>query len=252
MANLDTLLSKNEERPDQKIQRNTSTQVRREFYLKDGDSLYVTGIQDDTEQERYLLDCKMTTWRADGGRWTSRFNHESIDMSDVPLEANTRSRLMLWVYVHYVEHKTAQNKDGSWRYGADSWEKIPLHQTKSYVYREQINDYKIVELPYSLKDAIIDAVMENDSRLDNAVFKLSRTGEERDTRYNFNITRKDMQIPTDKLKEQSSLPSLEEYFLEKSGVTLPKQDSQFDFSNPFESNAITSEEEQEESIDELF
>ena len=109
-----------------------------------------------------------------------------------------------------------------------------------------------MELPYSLKDAIIDAVMENDSRLDTAVFKLSRTGEERDTRYNFNITRKDMEIPSDKIKLQSSLPSLEEYFLEKSGASLPKKDSQFDFSNPFESNPINSEEEQQESIDELF
>ena len=220
--------------------------------MKDGDSLYVTGIHDDNDQENYLLQCKMTTWRNQDGRWISRFNHDKINMSDVPQEATTRNRLLLWLYIHYIEHKTAQNLDGSWKYGSDSWEKFPLPQTKSYIFRENIDDYKIIELPATVLDSIIDAISENDQRLDKGVFKLSRNGAGTDTRYNFNITRKDIEISKDKVNEVSSLPSLEEYFLEKNGVDILKKESQFDFSNPFESNPINSEEEQQEAIDELF
>ena len=139
MANLDTLLSKHTEKETQRPQRKVeSSQIRRELYLKDGDSLYVTGIHDDNDQENYLLQCKMTTWRNQDGRWISRFNHDKINMSDVPQEATTRNRLLLWLYIHYIEHKTAQNLDGSWKYGSDSWEKFPLPQTKSYIFRENI------------------------------------------------------------------------------------------------------------------
>ena len=234
MANLDTILSQNLNEDTKRTQTTFSTQDRKELYLKDGDSLYITGIQDDMEQQNYFLMCKMSTWRTDEGKWVSRFNHDSVDMSDVPPEASTRSRLLLWVYVHYMEHKNAQNRDGSWRYGADSWEKIPVQQTKNYIYREQLNEYKIVELPYSLKDAIIDSIQENDSRLDKGVFKLSRTGEGLDTRYNFGITRREMEITDDKKQEQKTLVPLETYFLEKNGISQKSLKSKFDFSNPFE------------------
>ena len=52
MANLDTLLSKNEERPDQKIQRNTSPQVRREFYIKD--AVFTFDIQNNISYKYYI------------------------------------------------------------------------------------------------------------------------------------------------------------------------------------------------------
>ncbi len=102
----------------------------------------------------------------------------------------------------------------------DDWVEIEGPSGKK-MYREDVNDFRIVSLGFGMRDAtwnqLVDCYSDWGS-LNKGVIRFKRTGTGMyDTSYQIVATPKTDVIPEDRQKEIKDLPAIKSYFLERYG-----------------------------------
>tara|TARA_Y100000004_G_scaffold137992_1_gene156420 strand:+ start:6799 stop:7482 length:684 start_codon:yes stop_codon:yes gene_type:complete len=182
----------------------------KEIWLKDGDQVFATPVATGEDNDANLDELYLYTFQV-GKRWTNVLKAEGVDTSGVPEDANISHKFALWVYVYNIIHTEKR---------VDDWEEIEGPSGKK-MYREDVNDYRIVSLGFGMRDATWNQLVDchNDlNGLNKGVLRFKRTGVGRyDTSYQIIATPKTDVIPEDRQKEIKDLPTIKDYFMERYG-----------------------------------
>tara|TARA_R110001583_G_scaffold69913_7_gene198089 strand:- start:1050 stop:1727 length:678 start_codon:yes stop_codon:yes gene_type:complete len=184
----------------------------REVWLKDGDQLFLTSVATGEENDKFLDEIYLYTFRV-GNRWTNLIKDEKVDTSGVPEDARPSHKFAFWAYVHNIIHSEKRSED---------WMEIEGPAGKK-VFREDINDFRIVPLGFGRSDHVWNQLVDVYSdwgALNKGVLRIKRTGAGAfDTSYSITATPKIDEIPADKVKETEELPLIKDYYLERYGNT---------------------------------
>ena len=182
----------------------------REIWFRDGDQAFVTSVATGADDDVLLDEISLYTFRS-GTRFVNLLNEYGIDLSSVPGDVRPSRKFAFWTYVHEIIH--GERRD-------DSWEAIDGPGGRK-MYKEVVNDYKIVCLGFGRNDylwnQLVDVFNDWDS-LDKGVMRIKRTGAGLDTSYAIATTARDSEIPADALMAKDDLPPIKEYFRERYGA----------------------------------
>ena len=182
----------------------------KEVWLKDGDQIFATSVATGEDNDANLDDLYLYTFQV-GNNWTNVIKAEGVDTSGVPEDTSLSHKFALWVYVYNIVHTSKK---------VDDWIEIEGPSGKK-MYREDVNDFRIVSLGFGMRDAtwnqLVDCYSDWGS-LNKGVIRFKRTGTGRyDTSYQIVATPKTDEIPEDRQKEIKDLPAIKSYFLERYG-----------------------------------
>jgi len=189
----------------------------RELWFKDGDQVFFTSVATGEENDNLLDDLYVYTFRV-GNRWTNVLRDDSVDTSTVPDDVRPSHKFAFWVYVYHVFHNERRN---------DEWVEVEGTAGKKF-FKEEVNDFRIISLGFGRSDYVWNQLVEVYSDwggLNKGVIRVKRTGSGAyDTSYSITATPRKDEIPSEKVEEVQSLPTIKEYFLERYG-TPPEADS---------------------------
>ena len=198
---------RNEERPEVK-----------EIWFKDGDQAFLTSVATGEENDTLLDDLYLYIYRV-GNRWTNVLQDDRVDLTNVPDDVRPSHRFAFWAYVYHVIHTEKRQ---------DSWEEVEGPAGKR-MYREDINDFRIVSLGFGRSDYVWNQLVDvysDWSSLDKGVIRVKRTGTGAyDTSYQITATPKKDEIPSEKEAESLKLPAVKEYFFDRYG-NAPKAEEE--------------------------
>ena len=162
----------------------------REIWFRDGDQAFVTSVATGADDDVLLDEISLYTFRS-GTRFVNLLNEDGVDLSSVPGDVRP-------------SRKFAFDGPGGRK-----------------MYKEVVNDYKIVCLGFGRNDylwnQLVDVFNDWDS-LDKGVMRIKRTGAGLDTSYAIATTARDSEIPADALMAKDDLPPIKEYFRERYGA----------------------------------
>jgi len=184
----------------------------REVWLKDGDQLFLTSVATGAENDIFLDEIYLYTFRV-GNRWTNLIKDEKVDTSGVPEDTRASHKFAFWAYIHEIIHTEKRS---------DEWIEIEGPAGKK-VYKEEVNDFRIISLGFGRSDYVWNQLVDVYSdwgALNKGVLRIKRTGQGAyDTSYSITATPKTDEMPADKEKETSELPLIKDYYLERYGNT---------------------------------
>ena len=184
----------------------------RELWLKDGDQVFLTSIATGDENDIFLDEFYLYTFRV-GNRWTNLLRDERVDTSEVPDDTRPSHKFAFWSYVYSVIHLEKKNPD---------WEEVEGPGGKK-VFKETINDFKVIALAFGRGDYLWNQLVDVYSdwgTLNKGVIRIKRTGAGAyDTSYSIGATPKKDEIPEDKVGDVKDLPTIREYFFERYGAS---------------------------------
>tara|TARA_Y100000593_G_C4267820_1_gene315748 strand:+ start:486 stop:1163 length:678 start_codon:yes stop_codon:yes gene_type:complete len=182
----------------------------KEIWLKDGDQVFLTSAATGNEEDTLLDEIYMYTFR-NGTGWANVLKDDRVDTSGVPEDVRPSHKFVFWAYVYNIIHTEKRN---------DEWEEIEGPAGKR-MYRETINDFRIIPLSFGRGDYIWNMLVDIYSDwngLNNGVMKIKRSGTGAyDTSYQITATPKKDEIPNDKITEIGSLPPVKDYYFERYG-----------------------------------
>ena len=207
--------------------------VSREIWLKDGDQVFLTSIATGAEDDTFMDELYLFTFRV-GTRWTNLLKDERVDASCVPDENQRPThKFAFWAYVHCIMHTTRRN---------DSWVEVEGPGGRK-MFREDVNDYKIIPLNFGLRQYIWNQfvdVYSDWNGLDKGVMRIKRTGSgQYDTSYSIATTARTEEIPEDRRAEAQELPTIKDYYFDTYGT-------------PPNVEAVTSSSSEDNDTDLLF
>ena len=183
----------------------------RELWFKDGDQVFLSSIATGAENDKFLDEIYLYTLRIGNG-FTNVLKDDRVDTSAIPSENYPSHKFAVWAYVHNVIHTEKRN---------DTWEEVEGPAGKK-VYREDVNDFKIISLNFGRSDYIWNQLVDVYSdwgALNKGVIRVKRTGQGMyDTSYSITATPKSEKIPEEKMAEVDSLPLIKDYFFERYGT----------------------------------
>ena len=183
----------------------------RELWFRDGDQVFISSIATGAEDDKFLDELYLYTLRI-GNRFTNVLKDDREDTSAIPDENRPSHKFAIWVYAHNVIHTEKRN---------DDWVETEGPAGKK-MYREDINDFRIISLGFGRSDYIWNQLVDVYSdwgALNKGVVRIKRTGQGMyDTSYSITATPKQDIIPEDKTSEINELPVLKDYFFERYGT----------------------------------
>tara|TARA_R110000765_G_scaffold230389_2_gene333802 strand:+ start:3118 stop:3819 length:702 start_codon:yes stop_codon:yes gene_type:complete len=186
----------------------------REIWFKDGDQVFLSSVATGDENDTLLDDLYVYTFRV-GNRWTNILKDDSVDASSVPADTRPSHKFAFWAYVHSIIHAEKRN---------DTWEEIEGPNGRR-MFRENVNDYKIISLGFGRSDYVWNQLVEVYSdwgALNKGVIRIKRSGTGAyDTSYAITATPRPEEVPSDRVAEVDELPTVREYFFERYGNPPP-------------------------------
>jgi len=190
-----------------------AVQPFREIWFRDGDQAFVTSVATGEDNDINLDEISLYTFRH-GSRFVNLLNEDGVDLSVVPHDSRPSRKFAFWAYVHEIIH--SEKRQESW---------VEIQQNKSTgkkMFKEEVDDYKIVCLGFGRNDIVWNQLVEvyNDwDSLDKGVMRVRRTGAGmRDTSYSISASPRNVEIPEDRVAEQADLPPIKEYYRERYGA----------------------------------
>lgn len=192
-------------REDTRPQPNSRTSVpNKEIWFKDGDQAFVTSVATGEQDDKYLDEIEMYTFRH-GNRFANLLKDDDVDLSLVPSDSRPQRKFAFWAYVHEIIHTTKRK---------DDWEEVEGPSGKK-IFKEAINDHKIICLTFGRNDYLFSQLVDvyNDwGSLNKGVIRIKRTGTGMyDTSYTIAATARTAEAP----KMDEELPTIKEYFKER-------------------------------------
>ena len=184
----------------------------RELWFRDGDQACLSSIATGDENDKHMDEINLYTFRM-GNRWINLLKHETVDNSIVPEGTRASNKFTFWAFVHRVIHLDRLN---------DDWAAVEGPGGKM-MYREDINDYRIITLGFGRNDYVWDqlsGIYSDWGGLDKGVIRIKRSGAGLETSYTLSATPQTEEIPADKKAEMTELPVLKEYYLERYGKNI--------------------------------
>ena len=184
---------------------NSRTSVpNKEIWFKDGDQAFVTSVATGSEDDKYLDEIEMYTFR-NGNRFANLLKDDDVDLSVVPADTRPSHKFAFWAYVHEIIHASKRE---------DSWEEMEGPSGKK-MFKETVNDHKILCLTFGRNDYLWNQLVDvyNDwGSLNKGVMRVKRTGTGMyDTSYTIAVTARTM----DAITPETDLPTIKEYFKER-------------------------------------
>ena len=171
-----------------------------------------------------MYELYLYTYRS-GTRWINLLSDDGIDTSMVPEDSRPSHKFAFWGYVHEVLHTDKRD---------DTWEEIAGPGGKK-MYKEEINDFRIIPLGFGRSDYIWNQLVDVYSdwgQLDKGVIRIKRTGSGAyDTSYAITATPRDTEIPEIKLTEVTDIPAIKQYYLERYSDVPTTESTGFDKSS---------------------
>ena len=192
-----------------------------EIYFKDGDQAFIEPIATGHEDDKYFDAIEMYTWSNEQGRgFHNLLKHTQIDDSVVPDDTTASHKFAFWGYVIDIFHGqlTERGREAGWE---------PIEDpTGKRIYREIVNDFKVVSLSYGRNEYVFNQLYDiyNDwGALNKGIIRIKRTGAGmQDTSYTIAATTRQPQAP----EADNTLPTIEEYFVERYGEIWQPQNAQ--------------------------
>jgi hypothetical protein len=184
----------------------------REVWFKDGDQVFLSSIATGNEEDRFMDEINLYTFRM-GNRWINLLKDETVDDSIVPEGTRASNKFAFWAYVHRIVHLDRLN---------DDWTAVEGPGGKM-MYREDINDFRIVSLGFGRNDYVWDqlsGIYSDWGGLDKGVIRIKRSGAGLETSYTLSATPQTEEIPEERKAEITELPLVKEYFLERYGKNI--------------------------------
>jgi len=182
----------------------------REIWFRDGDQAFLSAVATGEEGDANLDELYMYTYNS-GNRWVNLLDDGDVDKSGIPDNVRPSHKFAFWAYVHEIIHSERR---------VDEWEVIQGPGGKK-MYRETINDFRIVSLTFGRSDYIWNQLVDiyNDwSGLNKGVMRIKRTGTGMfDTSYQLAATARQEEIPEDEQEKIADLPTVKEYFKSRYG-----------------------------------
>jgi hypothetical protein len=196
------------------LQRPQTTQTStpsQEIYLKDGDQAFLQAAATGEDNDKYFDQVQMYTWDREGGGLNNLLFHDTVDDSIVPADQSPTAKFAFWAYIFEVYHATLTER------GREAgWERIEDPSGKQ-IYKETVDAFKIIHLSYGRNNYVFNQLTDiyNDwGILNKGVMRIKRTGAGMtDTSYTIAPTTRELKAP----EVGDTLPSIEEYFLERYG-----------------------------------
>jgi hypothetical protein len=183
----------------------------RELWFRDGDQVFLSSIATGSEEDKFLDEIYLYTLRIGNG-FTNVLKDDRVDTSAIPDENRPSHKFAVWAYIHNVIHTEKRN---------DDWVEVEGPAGKK-MYREDINDFRIISLSFGRSDYIWNQLVDVYSdwgALNKGVIRIKRTGQGMyDTSYSITGTPKTDKIPEDKMSEVDDLPLIKDYFFDRYGV----------------------------------
>ena len=183
----------------------------RELWFREGDQVFMTSVATGSENDKFLDEIYLYTLRIGNG-FTNVLKDDRVDTSAIPDENRPSHKFAIWAYVYNVIHTEKRN---------DDWVETEGPAGKK-MYREDINDFRIISLGFGRSDYIWNQLVDVYSdwgALNKGVVRIKRTGQGMyDTSYSITATPKQDIIPEDKTSEINELPVLKDYFFERYGT----------------------------------
>lgn len=204
-------IAKIRQRMDDTRSGNTTFAPGKEVWLKDGEQMFISSVATGDPDDLMLDDFRMYTFRKDN-RWTSVLQDDAVDQSEVPSDVNASKKFAFWAFVYEIIHEEKKN---------DEWEAIQQQGSNKQMFKETVNDFRIIALSFGRNGYIwnqLEEVYEDwGNRLDKGIIRIKRTGAGLDTAYSISGTSRELEIPEDKMAEIEELDSIKEYFLSHYG-----------------------------------
>jgi hypothetical protein len=184
----------------------------REVWFKDGDQVFLSSIATGHDEDKFIDEIKLYTFRM-GNRWINLLKHDTVDDSIVPEDTRPSSKFAFWSYVHRIIHLDKLN---------DDWAAVEGPGGKM-MYREDINDFRIVSLGFGRNDYVWDqlsGIYSDWGGLDKGVIRIKRSGAGLETSYTLSATPQTEEIPSERKAEIAELPLVKDYFLERYGKNI--------------------------------
>ena len=199
-------------RIDRRTSSETSAELRKELWFKDGDQAFMSIVATGDEDDPKLADYWMYTFNEEG-RWNSVLGGTSGPLAPVPEGTRPSHRFGFWAFVHDVLHTERR---------VDTWEPVEGPSGRK-LYRENVDDFKIVPLAFGRSNYIWNQLVDvyNDwGALNKGVVRVRRTGSGmQDTSYTVVVSPRELDIPSDKIAEIDDLVPVIDYMNERYGVS---------------------------------
>ena len=188
----------------------------RELWFREGDQVFLSSLATGSEDDKFLDDFDLYTLRVGNG-FTNVLKDPRVDTSAIPEENRPSHKFAMWAFVHNVIHTEKRT---------DEWEEVEGPAGKK-MYREDINDFRIISLSFGRSDYIWNQLVDVYSdwgALNKGVIRIKRTGQGMyDTSYSISATPKGEKIPEEKMTEVDDLPLIKDYFFDRYGTfSLPE------------------------------
>jgi hypothetical protein len=192
----------------------------KEFFLRDGDQIFLSAAGDGKEGDPFVSEISMITWR-EGNRFRNVLVTEDDDVDkmrtalSIPEDSRVQKKFAMWTYIYEALHVEKR---------IESWTSLEGPSGKT-LYKEEVNDFRILSLPFGrggyLWNQLVD-IFEEWGSLNKGVIRIKRTGAGLETTYNIAISTRELTNPN---KDTSELVSIEEYFKNRYSADLETDSS---------------------------
>ncbi len=192
----------------------------KEFFLRDGDQIFLSAAGDGKEGDPFVSEISMITWR-EGNRFRNVLVTEDDDVDkmktalNIPEDSRVQKKFAMWTYIYEALHVEKR---------IESWTSLEGPSGKT-LYKEEVNDFRILSLPFGrggyLWNQLVD-IFEEWGSLNKGVIRIKRTGAGLETTYNIATSTRELTNPN---KDTSELVSIEEYFKNRYSANIETDSS---------------------------
>lgn len=233
MAGLSDINKREQERAATRV----SNSNRKEVWLRDGDQVFLRSVATGEDGDNMLEELYLFAYQTDAGAWSSALvdpeTSKPMGGAPVPEGKSPSHKFAFWAYVSEIIHAEQRR---------DDWEEIQSASGGRTAYKETVNDFRIMTLPFGRNNQYWNLLVdqfEDWGGLNNGVLRIKRTGAGLDTVYTLSPVSRDVRIPDDRVKESTELQPVWNYFVDQYGGNDSSEDTETEVLAP--AGADTSE-----------
>ena len=180
----------------------------KEFFLRDGDQVFLSAAGDGKEGDPFISEISMLTWREGNNRFRNVLITENDDVDkirvalNIPEDSRVQKKFAMWTYIYEALHVEKK---------VESWTALEGPSGKT-LYKEEVNDFRIMSLTFGkggyLWNQVVD-IFEEWGSLNKGVIRIKRAGAGLETTYNIAISTRELNNPN---KDTSELVAIDEYY----------------------------------------
>tara|TARA_R110000824_G_scaffold9814_3_gene43423 strand:+ start:1060 stop:1770 length:711 start_codon:yes stop_codon:yes gene_type:complete len=211
MAGLSDINRREQKRAEGRV----SNAARKEIWLRDGDQVFLRSVATGEDGDAMLEELYVFALQTDSGSWQTVLadpeTNRPMGNVEVPEDRRASHKFAFWAYVSDIIHSDRHR---------DDWEEIQSASGGRTAYRETVNDFRIMTLPFGRNNQywnmLVDQFEDWDG-LHNGVLRVKRSGTGIDTTYTVSPVSRAVTIPDERVKESTELQSIWDYFVEHYG-----------------------------------